>query len=259
MKKIIPLLLIVLAGCNNNNTKDKHAKSNGDSANDKATTQTSTTGGACGKLILFRQGAVIEGTSYNAAGKVTAKQITTVKEVKEEGTMLVARSSAVIEEAGAGKNMELVYKCDGRDLYMDMTPLMENFGSLKNKTGEIKPIEFPIDILEGQTLPDASYTVTMGKAPIMMDITVMYKNRTVSAKENVTTPAGSWECFKVHCNIESDVKGLDERSAKILTLVKNSTKMEMTMWFSPAFGIVKSETYKAGKLSSRTEITSVKE
>jgi len=258
MKNTISFLLVLLLGCNNSN-KNVNGNSLTDSSGDKTTTKGPTSGTGCGALILFHQGAIIEGTSYDAAGKVTAKQTTTVTDVKDEAGVLIAHCSAVMEGAGAGKNMEMIYKCDGSNLYMDMTALMQNFSSLKNIKGEIKPIEFPINISEGQTLPDASYTITMDKGPTKMDITTTYKNRTVGPKEKITTTGGSWDCFKVHCDIASDIKGLDETTAKVMEAVKNSTKMEMAMWFSPGFGIVKTETYRAGKLSSRSEITSIKD
>lgn len=256
MKKIFSAcLMLSLFACNNQTTDSKEKNTSGKIS---VTSENALTAG-CSKLILFRKGAIIEGTSYDAAGKETAKQITTVKDVKEEGGVLVATSSAVMSLSTGDKTMNLVYKCGGNNLYMDMSSMLQNFEGLKHLKGEIKPIQFPVNINEGQTLPDASYTISMDRGPVKMDITTTYKNRTVSAKEKITTTAGSWDCYKVNSDIESDVQGLDAATKKIMDAVKDKMKMSMIMWYTPEIGVVRMEMYQAGKLSSRTDITSIKE
>ena len=256
MKKIF-FVCIILSHFSCNNPKSNSIEK-GDTASAVSENVSATAG--CRSLIMFHKGAIIEGTSYDAAGKETSKQITTVTDVKENGGLLIATASAMMNSSATGdKTMNLVYKCDGNNLYMDITSMLQNFEGLNNLKGDIKPLQFPINVTVGQKLPDASYTIAMDKGPVKMDITASYKNRIVAAKEKITTTAGSWDCYKVTTDIESDVQGLDAETKKIMDAVKDKMKMSMAMWYHPEIGIVRMEMYHAGKLNIRTDITSVKE
>ena len=255
MRKIFSAcIMLSLFACNNQKTDPKEKEGSDAVASEKAP---ATSG--CGKLILFKKGAVIEGTSYDAAGKETSKTTTTVTDVKNEGGILTATSMGLMHSTATGdKTMNLIYKCDGNNLYMDINSMLQNFEGLNHIKGDIKPLQFPLNISVGQKLPDASYTVSIDKG-VKMDITSTYKNRTVTALEKITTTAGSWNCYKVTTDIDSDVQGLDATTKKIMDAVKDKMKMSMAMWYHPEMGIVRLEMYHAGKVNVRTDITSVKE
>lgn len=255
MKAIFSSILIcTLMGCNNQNS---NSTENGKTVATASENASATAG--CGTLILFHKGAVIENTSYDAAGKETSKQTTTVDDVKEEGGMLVATSSALMPGTTDNKKISMSYRCDGTNLYMDVASMLQNFEGLNNLKGDVKPVQFPLNISVGQTLPDASYTMSMDKGAVKMDITASFKNRTVSAKENITTKAGSWDCYKINTDIESDVQGLDAETKKIMDAVKDKMKMNMVMWYHPEMGVVRTEMYQGGKLNSRSDVTAVKD
>ena len=250
MKKILSAcLLISLFACSNQNSNSTE--------NTVAADNAST--GNCGSLILFKKGAVIESTNYDANGKQTHKETTTVTDVNEEGGVLIATSTSLTNGAAGEKTINLVYKCDGTNLFMDINAMLANFAGMGKVKGDVKPVQFPINISEGQTLPEASYTISMDRGAMKMDITSTIKNRTVGAKEKITTTAGTWDCYKVNNDLESDVQGLDDQTKKIMDAVKDKTKMSMVMWYTPELGVVRTEMYINGKLNSRTDITSVKE
>ena len=255
MKKIFAAcLLFSLFACNNQNSNSTKKKST-----ENVVTADNASTGNCGSLILFKKGAVIEGTSYDANGKQTYKETTTVTNVSEEGGVLIATSSSVTNGTAGEKTINLVYKCDGTNLFMDINAMLANFAGMGKVKGDVKPVQFPINISEGQTLPEASYTISMDRGAVQMDITSTITNRTVGAKEKITTTAGSWDCYRVNNDLKSDVQGLDEKTKKIMDAVKAKTKMSMVMWYTPELGIVRTEMYSNGKLNSRTDITSVKE
>lgn len=256
MKKILSAcLMLSLFACNDQKTDSKEKEGTDVPASEKLT---ATAG--CGKLVLFHKGAVIEGTSYDAAGKETSKTTTTVTDVINEDGVLTATSSGLMKSAATGdKTMNLIYKCDGNNLYMDIKSMLQNFEGLNHLKGDIKPLQFPLNISVGEKLPDASYTISMDKGAVKMDITATYKNRTVAGIEKITTTAGSWDCYKVTTDIDSDVQGLDEATKKIMESVKEKMKMSMAMWYNPEMGIVRMEMYHAGKVNIRTDITSVKD
>ena len=253
MKKILSAcILFSLFACNDQKTESKEKEGSGTAASENKPAS------GCGKLILFHKGAVIEGTSYDGAGNETSKTTTTVNNVQHEGGVLTATSSGLMKSAATGdKTMNYVYKCDGNNLYMDINSMIQNFEGLNHMKGNIKPLQFPVNISVGQKLPDASYTVSIDKG-VKMDVTSIYKNRTVAAIEKITTTAGSWDCYKVTTDIDSDVQGLDEATKKIMEAVKAKMKMSMAMWYNPEMGIVRMEMYNAGKVNMRTDITSVK-
>lgn len=255
MKKIISTFLIFsLFACNDQSSDSKEKQSTASSTS----ADVSSTAG-CGTLILFHKGVEIGGTNYDANGKETSTQTTIVTDVTEEGGMLVANSSSVMNGKNSGKEIKLTYKCDGTNLYLDMTSMLQNFEGMTGTNSDAKPVQFPINVSVGEILPDASYTVSVNRGATKMDITSSFKNRKVSAKENITTAAGSWDCYKISSDIESDVQGLDEKMKKIMEAVKEKMKMSITMWYSPKLGIVRTEMYQNGKLNSRSDITSIKE
>ena len=255
MKNILfACLLISLFACNNQTESAKETK---ESAVENLPVVSKTV--SCGSLILFHKGAQIEGTSYDAAGKETTKQLTTITDVTDAGGVLTATSSAKMMSAAAGKTMNLTYTCDGTYLSLDMSSMLQNFGGMANLKGVSKPILFPINISVGENLPDASYTMSVERAATKMDVTSTIKNRTVAALENITTTAGSWDCYKVTADMSSAIESADANMKKIMEQVQSKIKMSMIMWYTPKIGIVRTEMYQNGKLNSRSEITAIKE
>lgn len=257
MKKYMNLAFIVLLACNNQSstaTKDSPA------AATAAVTATSSTGN-CGNLVLFRKGAVLQGATYDAAGKEIAKQKTTITDVKQEGgiTIATAKIETSSQYNSKGNEKTLTYKCDGSNLYMDLQEVMQSYAAMKGTEVKANTMQFPLNISEGQTLPEASVSVSMDRGTgKKMDMVMHYKERTVGAKEKITTPAGSWNCYKVNTTIESEMMGMDEKTKKIMESMKDKMKMRMIMWYAPDFGIVKTDMYMGDKLQSHSQINSVK-
>ncbi|MEP6676922.1 MAG: hypothetical protein ABJA78_17300 [Ferruginibacter sp.] len=254
MKKIFYAVAVILIACNN---ESKDEKTLAKTSAPETISTSGNSGPGCGSLVLFRKGAVIETTNFDAAGKEVSKQITTVKDVIDEGGITIASSSAQSSTPGS-KPFNLIYKCDGKNLYMDLASMMQNLAVLKDAKADVKTLAFPLNIKEGETLPESSVSVAMDRGAIKMNIKTTYKNRTVGAKEKITTPAGSWNCYKINNDIESTVDSPDEKTKKIMDAVNNNTKMRMVFWYAPEFGFVKMETYRNDKLTGYNETTAVK-
>ena len=69
-------------------------------------------------------------------------------------------------------------------------------------------------------------------------------DRKVEDKEKVSTPAGSWDCYKISYKSKMSIKMMG---------VGIPVSMDGTEWYAPGFGVVKSVS-KHGT----TEITSIK-
>ncbi|ULT44464.1 hypothetical protein KRR40_14595 [Niabella defluvii] len=92
-------------------------------------------------------------------------------------------------------------------------------------------MEYPSSLSVGQALSDASFNMDMkAESGLMANVSIDITNRKVEAKEKITTPAGSWDAYK----ITYDSKMVMNMGFAI------PMKMQMTEWFVPDFGIVKS-------------------
>jgi len=278
MKAILTSIFLAawVVACNNE-SKTKTVSEDSTAINDESITnpETTKTGktetkktepaavdyGICGQMVLFDEGTVIEGHSVSPNGTETNKQKSTVTKVSRQGSGLVAE---VTMESGSKekgiKPFTARYVCTGSALLVDMTSLFSNFEkdgvSMKGD-----PIQFPLRVKVGDNLPDASYFFTISQFAKAMKITTFIKNRKIESKETITTPAGSFDAFKVTADVdaESELEGADEKVQNMLKAMKaKMPKQSFVMWYTPKVGIVKVEMYSNGKLINSSEITSIK-
>lgn len=115
-------------------------------------------------------------------------------------------------------------------------------------------MQIPLDLSIGQILPDEEVmksTINMSGAMNMTFYTITtYRNRKVEAKENVVTPEGTFNCFKISYDLEVAVD---------MGMMKRSSAEKVIEWLSPEIGMIKTERYnEKGKLSSTTVLSEVK-
>jgi hypothetical protein len=140
-------------------------------------------------------------------------------------------------------------KCENGVMQMDMKTFIPPVQSEQMKTGEAKAadvyLEYPSNMNVGDQLKDGQFNMDYeSTSGLKSSIEISITERKVEGKESVTTPAGTWECYRI--------------SAKNKIVSKTAgigfpIKMDVVEWFAPGFGIVKTES-KTGK----TEITSIK-
>lgn len=244
----------MLAACNS-----------GDKTTDKSTTATAnekkenTDASGCAKMIFFKEGVEIDTKTYDGNGKEVSTQHSKIINVKDEGGMTVATSESV-DTAVKKEPVRVNYKCDGSKIYVDLASIMNNAAKEKGGKFEASPVEYPIDVKEGQTLPDADGEMKIEAKGKTMTVKYHFKERKVEAKEDVTTAAGTFSCFKVSNTIESEMEmpGMTEQMKKAMEMMKDKMKMSSVTWFAPSFGVVKSEMYLNGKMQSRNEIVRYK-
>ena len=96
----------------------------------------------------------------------------------------------------------------------------------------------------GDMLDDASMNLKVRSNGIqIMNMDVIISNRKVEAEEDVKTPAGSFECYKITYDTQS--------KTKIINMTTSSTE-----WMAEGVGVVKTENYnKKGKLAGYTLLT----
>lgn len=208
----------------------------------------------CNDYYDFKNGSVWEMETYSAKGKLTGKINQTVTAFTPNSNGYAATvHSVVTDEKGKEVNSgDLAFTCEGGTMTIDMRSYlneeqMKAFGNYK-LTVESKNLEWPKSLSVGQTLKDGSVTVTAIDAPMAMTMTVDIVNRKVVAKETITTSAGTFECYKITSTMKSNMK----------MMVAVKMEFDAVEWIAPKVAVVKSESYKNGKLQGYTLLTAKK-
>ena len=114
--------------------------------------------------------------------------------------------------------------------------------TVKSDEIEIPDNPKPGDVLKGGTVSLNVNTEGMK----MMNMTMTISDRKVEAIENITTPAGTFECIKISYSFQS----------KMMMINVQGSGVE---WIARGVGTVRSESYaKNGKLTGYTELTAIK-
>jgi hypothetical protein len=212
----------------------------------------------CSGYYYLTTGSVVM-TTFDKKAKESGKITYTMSDVKNGGGTTSAHfTSEMVDEKGKSISKGAgEYRCNGGNLYVDARTTMpqEQMGAYKNMDIQADEIfiEYPGSFSNGQSLKDANVKMNVSnKGNAVSTITLDQSNRKVEGKETITTPAGSWECWKI--SYDSRFRATVGGPAGIGIPIN----FRVTEWFAPGFGIVKTETYsKNGKLLGSTLITSV--
>ncbi len=207
----------------------------------------------CDGYFPVKSGTFIETKSYDAKGKLTGTNQQTILAVEPlaNGLSMKIKSEQFDEKDVSIFAQDLGFRCEDGVFYMDMKNFLD-----PNTMGGMKDMEMTIDGLDleypnvlqvGQTLKDGDIRIGFSSSGMsIMNMTVKILNRKVEAIESVTTPAGTFECFKL--TYDTEVK----------TIMKMTVKS--TQWIAKNIGAVKTETYdKKGKLDGYTLLTTFRE
>jgi hypothetical protein len=206
----------------------------------------------CDPYYIMGEDNVREMTNYDKKDKVTGTTIQTVKEVKSEGDR-TEWTIGVITKDEKGKEIssgDMHMSCEDGIFKMDMRNFMDE-EMLKSFEGmevtmDATDLDYPADLSPGQVLEDGQITVKVTNAGMnIMSMVVKIYDRKVDAIEDITTPAGTFSCYKISSTIETKT---------MFTMTVKSTD-----WIAKKVGSVRSESYdKNGKLMSYTVLTDLK-
>jgi hypothetical protein len=207
----------------------------------------------CNEFYQIDNGSAWEMETYNAKGKLSAVNKQKVTAYSKNGSGFAATiNSAIYNEKGKEQMKgDLEMKCENGVVYIDMRNFipeeqMKNMGNYEMKV-ESENLEIPSSLSVGQTLKDGSVTLTATNSPLPMNMNVMITERKVVAKESITTPAGTFDTYKITSK----------------ATFKNKFGVSMTFefsnveWLAPKVGVVKTESYNAknGKLNGYSILT----
>lgn len=201
----------------------------------------------CSKYYPFKEGTKAEITTYDKKGKKAAviDYIILNRTQTSEGEVATMKSSVKDEKGKLIAETEYDVTCDGNKISIDynsmVSPMMlEQF---KNVDYDISgtDLEIPNDLSIGKSLPDANMIMKISMAGINMNMEMSITNRKVIGKEDVTTPAGTFNCFI----ITSDM------TAKMGTEKTSNIKQ----WIAEGAGMVKQEDSQNGNITSSSMLT----
>lgn len=202
----------------------------------------------CKAYIPYQEGTKLEITSYDKKGKITGIDKQELTKVSESGntTSFVMHHSNCDKKGEELFNGDLKYKCKDNVFYVDMSGFVNSEQMQAYKDMDVKvtmdEIDIPADLSVGQKLKDGSVKMDIsGNSPVNLSFVVNVENRKVEAKESVTTEAGTFDCVKI--------------SQDIITKSMMSFKISSVEWYAEGVGVVKTETYRKGKLMGSSKLT----
>lgn len=197
--------------------------------------------------VTFKTGMNYELSTFNAKDKPTGKIVYQVKDVRREGSSTVMDITAQFQdEKGKQQNPYTIhYTCTGDELVADMSGMMQSMQSgLKDAEMRLKTnkLVYPGKLSVGQKLADGQLEAEMlSNGSTLMAMNMTMSNRQVEGKEAITTPAGTFDTYKVTSDMsfENRTMGIPIRGSMRTVSYRAANQL-----FD-----VKSETYnKSGKL-----------
>ncbi len=203
----------------------------------------------CDSYYYFQSNKTIEITITNKKGKETGKNVYTVSNIqKSGGTVSATINSELFDSKGksiakSANNM----KCIGGIMMMDMKMFISSAQQEQMGTatadGEVY-LAYPANMKAGDMLNNGEFKSDFKmQSGIGAHLEVNITNRKVEGKESVTTPAGTWDCFKISYHSKILIK-------MVIGIPVNADVVE---WYAPGFGVVKTESG-----GGKTELTSIK-
>jgi hypothetical protein len=206
----------------------------------------------CPMYYPDKENTQMEYKQYDKKGGLSGSSVQKITSIKKSaGSTEVAVSSESFDAKGKSLGTaNLKARCEGGIFYIDMSNYLNQQSTDAYKdmqmTVEGGNLEMPSGLKAGDVLKDGDLKMSFSSGGMnVMNISVSITNRKVEAVENLTTPAGTYECYKI--------------SYDIATKMMISVKMKGVEWYSKGVGMVKSETYsKDGKLQGSTVLSALK-
>ena len=202
----------------------------------------------CNQYYNVKKGTNWTTSNFSAKGKLESKTIQKVTAYTESSKGFEATFEITsVDDKGEQNTLgSSTMRCEGGVIYFDMEDMfpdeqmqsMQQFDITVDGTG----LELPANLKVGQALKDAEINLHINASPMKLNFMVNITEREVLAEENLNTPAGNFDCFKLTQNVSMKTIGKIEVSS--------------IEWYAKGVGMVKSETYnKKGKMTGYSILT----
>lgn len=205
----------------------------------------------CNQFYQFENGQTFTYTSYDKKDKLVQKEVQKVLSYEPtargfalsmETTSFDKKGKEILHSTLEGECADGIYTFDVSNFMND--DLMQALNGMELEI-EGEPLRVPNTLSVGQELPSGDCTVKASSGGTsLMTLTMTIDNRKVIGKEEVTTEAGTFDCFVITQDVD----------AKLLFRQQYTTKE----YLAKGVGPVRIESYnKRGDLVSRRDLTSV--
>ena len=205
----------------------------------------------CNGYYFLQNNKTIEMAILNKKGEQSAKQIYTVSNVENSGNSSTADlQTEMIDKKGKTiTKSKAKIKCDGGVMMVDMKMnLPQQQGMPAGNEVDAKAddiyMEYPKSMNVGDNLKNATMHMDIDNNGMKQSVDMEVFDRKVEGKEKITTPAGSWDCYKISYKSKMRIKTMG---------IGVPMNIEGIEYFAPGFGVVKTESKHGG-----TEIVSIK-
>ncbi|GAB3194378.1 hypothetical protein ABID22_000234 [Pontibacter aydingkolensis] len=205
----------------------------------------------CNDYMLLNNNATYEILTYNSKDKLESRATYHVKNVNRNNGKLEATIETKVydKKEKLSSEGEFTVGCDGGAISMDMRSMMnpDMMEAYKNMevSMEGNKMLYPGNLQAGQKLEDGTMTVTVkdkSSGQNMSTMTMKIMDRTVEGKESIKVPAGTYNSFKISQNTEMENRAMGMKMPGM--------RVQTVEYYVPGIGMVRSETYRNGKLMS---------
>jgi hypothetical protein len=210
-------------------------------------------GNDCAMYAPAKPGTELEMKNFNANGK--SEGTTRIKVIAASktanGESIEMKSESFDKKDKPTGTASYFLTCENGAFHVDMRTMVpsnqtESFKDMQ-VTVEADKLDIPAEPTAGQQLKNGSVKMnaTTEGSPITMKMAMTVANRKVAAIENITVPAGTFNCVKI--TYDAEVKNIF------------TVRMKAAEWYAKNVGLVRSETYNSkDKLDGYSVLNSIK-
>jgi hypothetical protein len=199
-----------------------------------------------------KEGTKTETQHFNANDKIqsTDKQTILSKQVNGNNVSVTVKSESYDDKNVLQYNKNLTYECKNGVFTFDMQNFLDPKTISAYKDMQVSMtatnLEMPATLSPGLVLADGNVQMSVANQGMtLFNMTVNIHNRKVETSEKITTPAGTFDCYKISYEVETKM------------MIKMQTKG--IDWVAKEVGVVRSETYDSnGKLMGYSVLSSLK-
>jgi hypothetical protein len=206
----------------------------------------------CKSFFPMEKGTTLTYESYNGKDKLQSTDEMTVTDLIEtpESTVIKVNMASSDKKGEETFSTDVEYVCEDGEFRISLESMTAQIAEAYEGmeiTMTQNELIIPSDMAVGQDLPDADMEIVISSSGTqIMKMNFKITERKVEAIENVTTTAGTFECYKMS----------QKTNTKMMFIDKTYKTID---WFAEGIGSVRSETYsESGKLESYRILTNIK-
>ncbi len=205
-------------------------------------------------FFYLKEGKKLTYKQYDNKEKVKSITEQSLKSIKNTTTGFEAVVTVTNKDdkgTAVQEGKEFIVKCENGEIKLDLSSMMMNEMAGRMKGMEVSVtgdgVGYPSNMEIGKTLPDATMDMKVGmNGTNLFTGKFVIKNRKVEAKENLTTSAGTFECYKISYDLDINM------------MMKHSNKV--IQWMSPNIGLIKSENLDSkGIVQNHRDLTAIEQ